>query len=243
MTTTYSILRFFRNAILLTMAIPSLVLASPSPESIIKNHFKTYIGETPDDIRKTDYGNLYEVRIGTDIVYTDPNGLYLIAGNVINLESKKNLTEERINQISKIDFNALPKQLAIKIVKGNGSVEMAIFSDPNCSHCKHLEKNLRDVDNVTIYLFPLSILSESSKTLAENVWCSNNPTKSWQNWMLNGIKPVKTNMQCTLPNDAIKQLADKLNVRGTPTLFFSDGTRVPGALEAQDINFKLKTLR
>ena len=41
----------------------------------------------------------------------------------------------------------------------------------------------------------------------------------------------------------VKELADKLGIRGTPTLFFSDGTRVPGAVEAQDINFKLKTLR
>lgn len=239
----YSISRFLRNAACLALATTSLAWAASTPESVIKNHFKTYLGQTPDEVRKTDYGNLYEVRLGTDIVYSDPNGLYLIAGNVIDLQSKKNLTEERVDQVSKIDFSALPKQLAIKIVKGDGSAQMAVFSDPNCGHCKYLEKNLQKVDNVTIYLFPMTMLSDSSKTLSENAWCSDNPMKAWQDWMLNGVKPVKAKVSCSLPAKEIKQLADDLGIRGTPTIFFSDGTRVPGAVEAQDINFKLKTLR
>ena len=240
---THSVSRFLRNAAFLTIASASIAWAAPSPESVIKNHFKTYLGQKPDEVRKTDYGNLYEVRLGTDIVYSDPNGLYLIMGNVIDMQSKKNLTEERVDQVSKIDFNALPKQYAIKMVKGDGSAQMAVFSDPNCGHCKYLEKNLQKVDNVTIYLFPMTMLSDSSKTISENAWCSDNPVKSWQDWMLNGKKPVKTKVTCSLPAKEVKQLADSLGIRGTPTLFFSDGTRVPGAVEAQDINFKLKTLR
>ena len=240
---TYPVSRFLRHAALLTFAATSMAWAASTPESVIKNHFKTYLGQTPDEVRKTDYGNMYEIRLGTDIVYSDPNGLYLIMGNVIDMQSKKNLTEERVDQISKIDFNALPKQHAIKVVKGDGSAQMAVFSDPNCGHCKYLEKNLQKVDNVTVYLFTLPILSDSSKTIAENAWCSDNPVKSWQNWMLGGVKPVKTKVTCSLPEKEIKQLAEKLGIRGTPTIFFSDGTRVPGAVEAQDINFKLKTLR
>ncbi len=240
---THSVSCFLRNAALLSLAATSMAWAASTPESVIKNHFKTYLGQTPDEVRKTDYGNLYEVRLGTDIVYSDPNGLYLIMGNVIDMQSKKNLTEERVDQVSKIDFNALPKQYAIKIVKGDGSAQMAVFSDPNCGHCKYLEKNLQKVGNVTIYLFPMTMLSDSSKTISENAWCSDNPVKSWQDWMLNGKKPVKTKVSCSLPAKEVKQLADSLGIRGTPTLFFSDGTRVPGAVEAQDINFKLKTLR
>lgn len=239
----HSVLRFLRNAALLSLAATSMAWAASTPETVIKNHFKTYLGQTPDEVRKTDFGNLYEVRLGTDIVYSDPNGLYLIMGNVIDMQSKKNLTEERVDQVSKIDFNALPKQYAIKTVKGDGSAQMAVFSDPNCGHCKYLEKNLQKVDNVTIFLFPMTMLSDSSKTISENAWCSDNPAKSWQDWMLNGKKPVKTKVTCSLPAKEVKELADKLGIRGTPTLFFSDGTRVPGAVEAQDINFKLKTLR
>ena len=240
---TYSVSRVLRNTALLALATTSIAWAAPSSEDIIKNHFKTYLGQTPDEVRKTDFGNLYEVRIGTDIVYSDPNGLYLIAGNVIDLQSKKNLTEERTEAVSKIDFNTLPTQYAIKIIKGDGSAKMAVFSDPNCGHCKFLEKNLQKVNDVTIYMFTMSMLSDSSKTISENAWCSDNPVKSWQNWMLGGVKPIKTKVTCSYPEKEIKKLADDLGIRGTPTIFFSDGTRVPGAIEAQDINFKLKTLR
>ncbi len=240
---THSFSRFLRNAALLTLTATSMAWAASTPEAVIKNHFKTYLGQAPDEVRKTDYGNLYEVRMGTDIVYSDPNGLYLIAGDVIDMQSKQNLTKERVDQISRIDFNTLPKQYAIKVVKGDGSAQMAVFSDPNCGHCKYLEKNLKKVDNVTIYMFTLPMLSDSSKTIAENVWCSDNPARSWQDWMLDGVKPKKTKVTCVLPEKEIKQLANDLGIRGTPTIFFSDGTRVPGAVEAQDINFKLKTLR
>ncbi len=238
-----SISRFVCGAVLAGMALAPMAFAASSPESVIRGHFKSYIGQEPDEIRKTEYGNLYEVRMGTDIVYSDPNGLYLIAGNVIDLRTKKNLTEERVDQISKIDFKSLPKNLAIKIVKGNGSAEMAVFSDPNCGHCKFLEKNLKNVNDVTIYLYPMTILGDKSKTIAGDAWCSANPAKSWSNWMLGGVNPVRADYKCALPDKEIKALAEKLGIRGTPTIFFADGTRVPGAVEAQDINFKLKTLR
>lgn len=240
---TYSVSRFLHGVAWLMLAVTSMALADSTPEAVIRNHFRTYLNQTPDEVRKTDYGNLYEVRLGTDIVYSDPNGLYLIMGNIIDIKSKKNLTEERVDQVSKIDFSTLPKQYAIKIVRGDGSAQMAVFSDPNCKHCKYLEKNLQKVNDVTIYMFPVPLLSDSSRTLADNVWCSDSPAKSWQNWMLNGVKPVKTKVSCSLPGKEIKQLAESLGIRGTPTVFFSDGTRVPGAIEAKDINFKLKTLR
>lgn len=234
--------RFVCGAALACMVAP-VAFAASRPESVIKGHFKTYLGQEPDEVRKTEYGNLYEVRMGTDIVYSDPAGLYLIAGNVIDLRTKKNLTEERTDQISKIDFKSLPKNLAIKIVKGNGSAEMAVFSDPNCGHCQFLEKQLKNVMDVTIYLYPMTILGDKSKTVAENTWCSADPAKSWNNWMLGKVNPVRADYKCALPDKEIKALADKLGIHGTPTIFFSDGTRVPGAIETQDINFKLKMLR
>ncbi|MBO4789542.1 MAG: hypothetical protein J5492_00850 [Oxalobacter sp.] len=100
---TYSVSRFLRNTALLALATTSIAWAAPSSEDIIKNHFKTYLGQTPDEVRKTDYGNLYEVRIGTDIVYSDPNGLYLIAGNVTVLHFTPSEPRQVTLYLSKVD--------------------------------------------------------------------------------------------------------------------------------------------
>ena len=109
--------------------------------------------EKIDEVRSTPMTGLYEVRVGTDLFYTDAKGSYLIQGELIDTKAKRNLTEDRMNQLTAVDFKQLPLKDAITIVHGKGERKMAIFEDPNCGYCKRFEKDLQSVDNVTIYLF------------------------------------------------------------------------------------------
>jgi thiol:disulfide interchange protein DsbC len=85
-----------------------------------------------DSIIKTQYADLYEIRVGSEIRYTDKTGSIMVAGHIFDLKTSQDLTQARIDDLNKIKFDDLPKELAMKTVKGNGKRVMAIFEDPNC---------------------------------------------------------------------------------------------------------------
>ena len=136
----------------------------------------------------------------------------------------------------------LPKELAIKMVKGDGKRVMALFADPNCHYCQQFEKSLDGVDNVTVYIFPYNILSVDSMYLSHAIWCSPDPAKAWNDWMLNKQRPEPAPAGCAFPNDKILELGSELQVRATPTIFFSDGSRVEGSIPKEALAEKLESI-
>lgn len=237
------LLRYILPVLLLSFG--HTVFAASAPEAKIQQRFKEYLGVDikKEAIVKTPYSGLYEVQIGDNLVYTDKQAQYLFLGKILNLQTKKDYTDEKLRQITIVDFSDFPKDLAIKMVKGNGKGAMAVFSDPNCRYCKQLEYNLQNVNDVTIYLYPFNILSEKSVELSRNIWCSENPAQAWKDWMVSDKTPEKAKDECAFPDEKIRELGQKLNIKGTPTIFFSDGTRVPGAANADEINRKLQSLQ
>jgi thiol:disulfide interchange protein DsbC len=185
-----------------------------------------------DHVVKTSYSGLYEVVIGDQLLYTDAQGQYLFDGSVIEVKSRRDLTEDRRQQLFAIDFDKLPLNLAVKKVKGNGKRRMAYFTDPNCGFCKRLEAELNKVDNVTLYAFMYPIF-QGSDVLTRNVYCAKDPAKAWDDLMLNGVTPPAAN--CKMPVELIKALAKKMRVNGTPNIIFGSGVQVPGYLPADEL--------
>lgn len=197
-----------------------------------------------ESVVKTPYAGLYEVYMNGQIVYTDEKFSFLIAeGHLVDSKSKKDVTTERLADLSKIDFASLPLEQAIKVVKGNGSRKMAVFSDPDCPFCKRLEQNeLSNITDVTIYTFlmPLDQLHPDAANKAKAIWCSADRAKAWQDWALNGQLPKKS-LNCDAPLEKVATLARRLGVTSTPTIFFADGKRMLGAYPAAEIEKALVT--
>lgn len=191
-----------------------------------------------ESVVKTPYAGLYEVYMNGQIVYTDEKFSFLIAeGHLVDSKTRKDITTERLADLSKIDFASLPLEQAIKVVKGNGSRKMAVFSDPDCPFCKRLEQNeLSKITDVTIYTFlmPLEQLHPDAANKAKAIWCSPDRAKAWQDWALNGQLPKKPG-NCDAPLERVAALAKKLGVTSTPTIFFADGKRMLGAYPADEI--------
>ncbi|MBF6682364.1 DsbC family protein, partial [Acinetobacter baumannii] len=108
---------------------------------------------TIDEVTKTPVAGLYEVRIGTDVLYTDAEGNYLIQGQIFDTKARRNLTEERLAKLTAIDFASLPLKDAVVWKSGNGKRKLAVFADPNCGYCKRFERDLQSVKDVTVYTF------------------------------------------------------------------------------------------
>jgi len=190
-----------------------------------------------DEIGKTPMPGLLEVRVGSEIYYTDPEGNFLIHGQLIDAKAQKNLTEERVDKLMAIDFDTLPLKDAFTVVRGNGKRRMAVFQDPNCPYCKRFERDLQKVDNVTIYMFLYPILGNDSTEKAKAIWCMRDKGKVWHDWMVNnqaipGPGPASCDTTALTRNI---EFGKKHKITGTPTLFFADGTRVPGAIAATEV--------
>jgi thiol:disulfide interchange protein DsbC len=178
---------------------------------------------------------LYEVVALDHVFYTDEDARYLIDGQIYDLRTMRNLTEERERKLFAVDFDKLPFDLAIKQVKGNGKRRMLVFTDPNCTFCKRLEGELQKVDNVTIYrlLFPIFPGSEEK---VRDVWCSKDRNQAWEDMMVRGVTPPPaTKPGCSYPVGKAMAWGKKLRVNGTPAMVFSDGMLVPGALPSDEI--------
>ncbi|RNF27957.1 thiol:disulfide interchange protein [Massilia aurea] len=230
--------------LLATALLASCVDAQNTVEANIKKALEPHLGGAKiESVKETPYGGLYEVRVAGDILYTDKKGEFLVIGQVYDVKSSRNLTRERIDDINKIKFSDLPLEMALKQVKGNGKRVIAVFEDPNCGYCKRLRQTtLNEIDNVTIYTFMYNILSQDSFTKSKNIWCAPNRNKAWDDWMISGKVPPAAPNACESPNDKVLALGQKLRITGTPAIFFSDGTRIPGAIDLKALEAKFDSL-
>ncbi|AOY92625.1 thiol:disulfide interchange protein [Cupriavidus sp. USMAA2-4] len=193
-------------------------------------------------VGKTPVPGLFEVNIGGQVVYTDASGRYVLNGELVDTKTGANLTEERLAELNRIKWADLPLDRAIKWTKGNGSRQVAVFSDPNCGYCKRIEQTFQQMDNITVYTFLFPVLSPDSEAKARQVWCSADRTKAWRDWMLNKVA-LTGNGSCKTPVEDNLALGRSLNINGTPAVFFTDGTRIPGAADAATLERKLASLK
>ncbi len=189
-----------------------------------------------EGVQLTPLPGIYEVRIGYDLVYVDAKAGYVfLEGQMIDLKTGRNLTQERIDALLTIDFKDLPLGLVIKQVIGKGSRVVAVFEDPNCGHCRNLRRDLLNATDVTIYTFPYPILAADSDVKARQAWCAPDRVRAWNDMMLQGKLPANDG-SCENPIEKVHELGRKLRITGTPTIFFANGKRVPGAVPAARLN-------
>lgn len=221
---------------LLAAAALSLSLSATAQESTIRKTLAERIPqlEKIDEVRSTPMSGLYEVRVGTDLFYTDAKGNFLIQGELIDTKARRNLTEDRITKLSAVDFSALPLKDAFVTVRGNGKRKLVVFADPNCGYCKRFERDLQKVDNVTIHTFLYPILSPDSVEKSRNIWCAKDRSNSWDDWMLRDKTPPTSSCD-TAALQRNLAFGKKHKITGTPTLIFADGSRVPGAIGLQEL--------
>jgi thiol:disulfide interchange protein DsbC len=189
-----------------------------------------------DEISRTPMNGVYEVRVGTELFYSDADGSYLINGHMIDTKARKDITEERLDKLLAVDFDALPTKDAFVMVRGNGKRKLAVFEDPNCPYCKRFERDLQKLENVTVYMYLYPILGPDSTEKSRNIWCAKDKGKAWSDFMLKNEIPPKAEAGCdTTALNRNVDFGKKHKITGTPTVIFTDGSRVPGAISAAEL--------
>lgn len=226
----------FRAAALVLCLLPAFALAD---DAAIKRALEPKLsGAKIEGIQPAPVAGLFEVRFksadGVRVVYTDANGNYVIQGNIFDLSSGRDLTEERMRKLSAIKFETLPLEQAVKIQRGNGRRVFAMFSDPYCPACKQFEQALQQVDDVTIYVFMYPVIRPELAAQSKAVWCAPDRSAAWLDLALRG-KRNAGEASCDGPVDKNLALGRGLGVNSTPTLYLANGERISGGLPAADL--------
>lgn len=233
----------FRKLLPLVSGLFAMSLAC-ADEADIRKGMEAKLGTKVDSVSKSGYLGLYEVYAEGNIFYTDEKmTAVLVSAQLIDGKTMKNVTEERMRKLTAIKFSELPLERAIKQVRGDGKRVLATFEDPNCGYCKRLAKDLGKLDNVTIYTFLYPILSEDSVRKSKQIWCASDRAKAWNGWMIDGRAPSGRDDCDTSAITKNQEFGRRLNISGTPTMFFIDGERVPGAMPLANIEQKLGQAR
>lgn len=222
--------RFFKTTLLGLLAC--LAVGASAQEATIRKNLAERLPNLPkiDEVAKTPMEGLYEVRINqTEIFYTDAGGNFIIQGNLVDTKARVDLTEQRVDKLTAIDFKDLPLKDAFTIVRGNGKRKVAIFEDPNCGYCKRFERDLAKIDNITVHVFLYPILSQDSADKSRNIWCAKDKGKAFLDWMVQDITPPAATCD---PSALVRnvEFGKRMRITGTPTVIFANGTRVPGAI-------------
>jgi len=225
-----------RTAILFAL-LGGAVAPAMADEAELKKLLESRLKIRVDGVKQSPYFGLYEAHSEGKILYTDAKMTYIFSGRVIDGASLRDLTDDRLRELSSIRFSDLPLEQALKTVRGDGRRVIAYFADPNCGHCQRFEKELVSVPDLTVYTFLLPILTPDSTVKSRAVWCAQDRERTWEELMLRGKVPAPAD--CSNPLASNLDLGKRLNVDGTPTIFLSNGERLPGAVSAAELEKQL----
>ena len=232
---------FLRSTLGLCLAA-LLAQAASAQEAVIRKNIAERLPDFPkiDEVSKTPIPGLFELRIGTEILYTDEHGDHVIEGHLIETKTRADLTTARIDKLTAVDFASLPLKDAIVWKQGSGARKLVVFADPNCGYCKKFEKDMQQVKDVTVYTFLYPILGGDSPDKSRDIWCAKDNSAVWRDWMIKGTAPLRSMAACdTAALQRNVALGKKIRVNGTPALVFEDGKRVPGAMAPEQVEKQL----
>jgi len=243
---------------LLAVATTSILIAnaaknnsSINKQSIDTNKIKQVLKEnlginSAIKVNPSPIDGLFEVVVDNQIIYANKDASYVVIGTILDTKNKANLTQNRMENLQAIKWQDLPLANAMTWQKGNISKtphrQIAVFADPNCGYCKKMEQELQKINNLTVYTFILPILSPDSMQKGVDIWCQKSAVNVWRDWMLNHKTPPKAISNCKNPLQANVNFAQKFGIHGTPAVFFTDGSRVSGVMEAKDLEAKFSQL-
>jgi thiol:disulfide interchange protein DsbC len=219
-----------------TLAMPCPAQTNPPTPAAIAERLKDLYPATRfGEVNSTAWPGVFEVVMGSNLAYVDASGQYFMFGHLYDMKVQRDLTAERKDLLTRVEFAALPLDDALKEVRGTGVRKVAIFSDPDCPYCRKLEAAIKSLTDVTLYTFlmPIASLHPDARGKAIAVWCAKDRVQAWHAVMWRD--EAVSARECAHPVDRNVALGERLGISGTPTLVAADGRMLAGAANLAQI--------
>lgn len=229
-------MRFQSIAALVSALVFSSAACSDDAAGEVKEALQKRLPSTKImEVNETPMPGIYEVVLGKNVVFTNAEGRYFLFGHMFDIQEQRDMTAEKKESLRKVSWSSIDLAKALTFIKGKGTREFAVFSDPDCPYCRRLEGELEKLDDVKIHLFmfPLAMHKDAEKKSSQ-VLCSKDPRKAWKDMMLKGKDPSGKD-ECRKQVAEAAAIGQKAGVVGTPTLVAKDGRMISGALPAERI--------
>ncbi len=188
---------------------------------------KTMPSVKPNKISATPIEGLFEVIVGSQVVYMSVDARYMIEGDLFDLVTKQNVSEEAKSVIRAAAIDELGAANMLVYRPENVKDVITVVTDIDCPYCRRLHSEIPDYlknDVEVRYIFmPLKGASDMKKTVS--VWCSDDQQLALDIAKSGGEVEEKT---CKNPIGDHLKLARELGVRGTPAIIMEDGQMLPG---------------
>lgn len=190
-------------------------------------------GTKPENLRPSPIPGVYEMTRGADVAYVSSDGKFAIVGDLYDIKSNANLTENKRRDGRLKLLSAIPESQMLVFSPQNPKYTVTVFTDIDCTYCRKLHSQIADYNRLGIrvrYLFyPRTGPDTESWAKAEQVWCSSDPKDTFTR-MKRG-ESVSGRKQCKgSPVAQDYSLGQKLNIGGTPALVLPDGELLSGYL-------------
>jgi thiol:disulfide interchange protein DsbC len=236
--------RLFLSAVLVlaSLAVHAAEPAKSDPRALIAEKF----GVTAEDVRPSKVKGLYELRISSDTAYVTADGKYLIAGDMYDIDTRVNVTEqgraaERRSVLAKLDQREM---IVFSPPSGKPVHTITVFTDVECGYCRKLHSEIDELLKLGVEVrymaFPRAGPNTADWRKMEAVWCAKDRrdaiTKAKRG------EPVQS-PKCDTPVAKQYELGERLGVRGTPAIFTVNGDYIGGYLPPQQMREELDSLK
>lgn len=220
-----------------SVALP-LHAAEPELGKALKQELSQVFGGQPDKVAKAPVDGLLEVTYGAKIFYVTPDGRFLINGELFELASRTNLTEQRLSS-ARLDTLADVDESSMIIYKANGKEKhsITVFTDIDCVYCRKLHKGMKEMNDLGITVrymsYPRAGLNSSSYYKAVSVWCADDRNRAMD--MAKNEGKVSQERCDEAPVKEQLAMGEQLGVTGTPAIILEDGRLMPGYAPPQKL--------
>lgn len=194
-----------------------------------------------DSIRVTTVPSIYEVIIGAEVIYFSKDGRYMFQGDLIDINAKKNLTEDQ-RAIGRVKLISAVNPSSVITFSPNTRPQhiVTVFTDIDCPYCRKMHEEIASYNRLGIeirYLaFPRAGVGSDSYNKMVSVFCATDRKAALT--LAKANKPI-TAKTCVNPVDDHMRLVTALGLTGTPSMILKDGSIIPGYVPADRLKAAL----
>ena len=200
--------------------------------SALKAKLKARFKSEPSSIKESQLPNIYEVMYGTEVVYISADAKYFLAGDMINLDTRENVSEIAKRSVRKDILDKQDNKPVVFKAKDEKHV-VKVFTDIDCPYCAKLHREVPELNakGITIeyLMFPRAGIGSESYKKAVSMWCSDDQLQAMTD--AKERRPVAPK-SCDNPIEAQYNLGQEVGVTGTPALITTTGRLIPGYMPA-----------